>query len=77
MKYKVYVIDSEAYYAGKSFVAAESADEANKFIDEFVKEDSHNNSDSWGYSHVDEYDALEDIYSERKGIIYRGIYYTG
>lgn len=77
MKYKVYMIDSNAYYAGKSVVAAESAQEANKIIDTFVHEDSHNRSDSWGYCHVEEGDALEDVYAERKGIIYYGIHYTG
>ena len=77
MKYKVYIIDSEGYYAGSSLVAAESAEEANKIIDAFVKDDPHNYADSWGYCHVDEYEAIEGIYSERKGIIYRGIYYTG
>lgn len=77
MKYKVFIIDSEAYYSGKSIVAAESAEEANKFIDEFISNDPHNNSDSWGYSHVDEGDVLSDIYSEAKGIVYYGIHYTG
>ena len=77
MKYKVYVIDSRAYYAGKSLVAAESAEEANKIIDAFIKDDPHNYADSWGYYHVDEYEAVEGVYSEQKGIIYRGIYYTG
>lgn len=77
MKYKVYVIDSDAHYIGKSIVAAESAQEANKIIDAFVHDDPHNHSDSWGYCHVEEYDALEDIYAERKGILYYGISYTG
>ena len=77
MKYKVYVIDSEAHYTGTSLVAAESAEEANKIIDAFVKDDPHNYCDSWGYCHVDEYEAIEGVYSEQKGIIYRGIYYTG
>ena len=77
MRYKVYVVDSDAYYAGKSFVAAESSEEANKFIDAFVHNDPHNHADSWGYCHVEEYDAIEDVYAERKGIIYYGIYYTG
>lgn len=48
MKYKVYIVDSDAYYLGKAIVAAESADEANKFIDDFVHNDSHNPSGSWG-----------------------------
>lgn len=77
MKYKVYVIDSESHYTGTSLVAAESAEEANKIIDTFVKDDPHNYCDSWGYCHVDEYEAIEGVYSEQKGIIYRGIYYTG
>ena len=57
--------------------AAESAEEANKIIDAFVKDDPHNYCDSWGYCHVDEYEAVEGVYSEQKGIVYRGIYYTG
>ena len=77
MKYKVYVIDSKGYYAGKSLVAAESVEEANKIIDAFVKDDPHNYADSWGYCHVDEYEAIDGIYSEQKGIIYQGIYYSG
>ena len=77
MNYNIYVIDSEAYYGGKSLVGAESADEANKIIDAFIHNDPHNHGDSWGYSHVDEDDAVEGVYSEQKGILYYGIYYTG
>ena len=77
MKYKFYIIESNAYYSGKSIVAAESADEANKFIDDFVHNDPHNHSDSWGYSHVDESDAVEGAYAERKVILYYGIHYSG
>ena len=77
MKYKVYIIDSDACYGGKSLVAAESAEEANKIIDTFVHSDSHNHADSWGYCHVDEYDAIEEVYAKQKGILYYGIYYTG
>jgi hypothetical protein len=77
MNYKVYIIDSDAYYHGKALVAAESADEANKFIDDFVHNDPHNHGDSWGYCHVDEGDAVEDVYAERKGILYYGIHYGG
>lgn len=77
MEYKVYIIDSDACYGGKALVAAESAEEANKFIDDFVRYDSHNHGDSWGYCHVDESDVIEDVYAKRKGILYYGIYYTG
>ena len=77
MKYKVYMINSNAHYIGKSLVAAESAEEANKIIDAFVHNDPHNHEDSWGYCHVDEGDVIEDIYAERKGILYYGISYTG
>ena len=66
MKCKVYIINSNTGYQGNALVAAESADEANKFIDDF---------DSWGYCHVNEGDAIEDVYAERKGILYYGIYY--
>ena len=77
MRYKVYVIDSNAHHIGKSIVAAQSAQEANKTIDAFIHRDPHNHSDSWGYCHVDESDAVEDVYAERKGILYYGIHYTG
>jgi hypothetical protein len=77
MKYKVYVIDSDACYHGKSLVGAESADEANKFIDNFVHNDPHNHGDSWGYCHVDEDDVVEGVYAEHKGILYYGIHYSG
>lgn len=77
MEYKVYIVDSGAYYGGKALVAAESAEEANKFIDDFVHRDSHNHGDSWGYCHVDEGDSIEEVYAKEKGILYYGIYYTG
>ena len=77
MKYKVYAIDSEGYYRGNALVAADSADEANKFIDDFVDRDPHNHSDSWGYCHVDEDDVVEGVYAEQKGILYYGIHYSG
>ena len=77
MEYKVYVVDPRAYYGGKALVAAESAEEANKFIDDFVHRDSHNHGDSWGYCHVYEGDSIEEVYAKQKGILYYGIYYTG
>lgn len=76
-KYNVYKIDSTLCYYGISLVAAKDADEANDFIQEFKREDFSNTLDSKGYSYVDETDVLEDVYSERKGIIMYGIRYFG
>lgn len=44
--YKVYEINPKCYYHGKGLVAAESATEANKLIDNFVANDSDNAYDS-------------------------------
>lgn len=76
-KYNVYEISSTGCYYGISLVAAKNVDEANDFIEEFKKEDASNMLDSKGYSYVDETDILEDVYSERKGIIMRRIRYFG
>lgn len=76
-KYKVYEIDPTYGYHGKALVAANSAIEANKIIDEFQQEDSDNVSDSRGYSHVDEFNCISSIRSEEKGILLYEIYYDG
>ena len=76
-KYNVYEINCTQYYNGYALVAAENVNEANNFIEQFKKGDSDNYCNSTGYSYVDETDVLEDVYSERKGIIKYGIYYSG
>lgn len=74
-KYNVYVIDSDCFYHGKSLVAAENAEEANKIIKNFKDQDKDNTFDSWGYCFIDEDDIISDVYSERKGIVMYGISY--
>ena len=78
MKYKVYEISPKlSCYHGMSLVAAESAEEANHIIKDFVKSDPKNFYDSWGYSQVSESNLIEGVYSENKGIVHMGIYYYG
>jgi hypothetical protein len=78
MKYKVYEITPRlGCYQGFALVAANSAEEANHFIDKFIKDDPENKMDSWGYSKVSEHDVIEDAYSESEGIIRHGIFYYG
>lgn len=76
-KYNVYEINCTRLYNGYALVAAEDANEANNFIEQFKKEDSDNYCDSNGYCYVGKGDVIEDLYSERKGIIKYGIYYSG
>ena len=80
-KYNVYKIDTGGRYAscyrGMSLVAAENADEANEIICNEIKNDTHNARDTWGYGTVDEYDIVENVYSDVKGIVLYGIYYCG
>ena len=75
--YKVYKVEPQMFYHGMSLVAADSAEEANLFISDFKRYDTNNWSDSWGYCEVDEGDAIEGVFSERKGIVLYGIYYYG
>ena len=77
MKYNVYLISSKYHYRSESLVAAESAEEANSFIQNFKTKDKDNIDDSWGYEYVDESDSIEHLYSDIKGIIHYGIYYNG
>ncbi len=78
MKYNVYEIQPRlGCYHGLSLVAAESAEEANRIIKEFIKSDPKNHMDSWGYSQVSEYSLIEGLYSEKEGIVHMGIYYYG
>lgn len=75
--YNVYVIHSASCYDGVSFVAAENAKEANKFIQDRIKNDSANIADFWGYCFVDEDNMLEDVFATEKGFVFSGIHYRG
>ena len=75
--YKVYKVLPQMYYHGMALVAADSAEEANLFISDFKRYDTNNWNDSWGYCGVDEYDAIEGLLSENKGIVLHGIHYCG
>lgn len=76
--FKVYeVFPRLSCYSGVSFVAANSVDEANAYIQNFKKEDIGNVFDSNGYDFVKEHNCIGGIYSEEPGIVYQGIYYRG
>jgi hypothetical protein len=78
MKYNVYEVRPWlGCYRGMSLVAAESTEEANCIIKDFIKSDHKNHMDSWGYSQVSEHDLIEGLYSENKGVVHMGIYYYG
>lgn len=74
--HNVYRIDSGLYYTGISLVAADNVDEANQIIKSFKDEDKSNLLDSYGYEYVSEDNMMDGIFSERKGIILSGIYYS-
>lgn len=76
-KFNVYEISPNPCYCGFALVAAKNAQEANGYIESFKDEDSNNECDSWGYSSVSETDQIEDVFSERKGILTYGICYGG
>lgn len=77
-QYKVYKIwSAESCYVGYSLVAAKSAEEANKIIQDFRDSDDHNACDSYAYSDVSEDDVIEELISTCSGIILQGFYYTG
>ena len=76
--YKVYrVYPRGRAYTGFSIVAAESAEDANKIIQDFRDSDKHNYRDSYAYSDVYESDLIEELSSNCKGIIHEGFYYRG
>lgn len=75
--YKVYVMTPGAHYGGFALIAAENADEVNEIIQRRRNVDPHNECNSWGYTSVAEYDALDSVFSEEDGIVYNGVYYTG
>lgn len=75
--YKVYRVDSLSGYSGYSLVAANDAKEANAYVEEFKKQDKDNRHDSWGYYSVDESDIIDGLWSEFKGFVIFGVYYSG
>ena len=77
MRFPVYKIYSKMHYGGSALVAANSAKEANEFIDSYKEIDKDNSGNSWGYSYVDEDDRLSYIFATCTGILDYGIYYTG
>lgn len=76
-RYKVYEIMANNCYIGVSLVAANTAEEANKYIYEFKNKDENNDFNSFGYSKVSEDDVIENIWSEELGIIKYDIHYYG
>ena len=78
MQFPVYKIFPLAHYGGSALVAANSAEEANEFIDSFREVDKNNSANSWGYEHVtEEGNRLDYIYASYTGILDYGIYYSG
>jgi len=76
-KYSVYKCSAKSAYSGISLIAADSVEEANQIISMFKENDKDNSFNSFGYSNIDEYDLMDNLYSTEKGILYFGIYYTG
>ena len=78
MRYNVYEVEPRlSCYRGLSLVAAESVEEANRIIKDFIKNDPKNYMDSWAYSQVSERNLIKGIRSEKEGIVHMGIYYYG
>ena len=76
-RYKVYEIDSKCSYIGTSLVAAKTVEEANEYIESYRKVGNDNKGDSWGYLDVGEDDVIENLWSDKPGIINYGIRYFG
>ena len=78
MQFPVYKITpNQGCYSGMALVAANTAAEANEFIDSFKEHDTKNVNDSWGYGCVDEDDKIDYLFSTVTGIIDYGIWYRG
>lgn len=73
-KFKVYVIHPVKSYNGLSLIAADSSDDANKIISDFMESDDDNTFSSEGYDFVTERDAIKGTFSSMRGIIHSGIY---
>ena len=69
-RFNVYEISSTSDYHGYSLVAAETASQANVFIEAFKQSDPNNT-----YNFVDESDRISNIYSDITGFIVHKIYY--
>lgn len=76
-QYKVYLADSEICYTGIAIIAAESAEEANSYIESFKYCDKNNSANSFGLCYVKEDDQIPELSSSKKGIIYNTIMYIG
>lgn len=75
--YKVYISAAEPHYRGTALIAAESVKDANEILNQFRKDDPHNKLDSFGFCNVEPIDEIEDVFSNKKGIVHDGIYYWG
>lgn len=75
--FKVYEVTSGCCYSGIALVAANSAEEANKFIHSFKACDTDNMGNSYGHEFVTEDDVIEGLFAEQDGYILDRIYYTG
>lgn len=73
-KYNVYQIPSGYFYGGMSLIAAENAEHANQLIKEFKKSDPKNLESSCGYENITESYKLDNIYADKAGVLYKGIY---
>ena len=69
-KCKVYLIEPQLGWHGFSLVAALDAEYANQIIRKAAGESRY----YWGYSHVQEYDAIDNVYSDTIGFVYEGIF---
>lgn len=69
-KCKVYLIEPQLGWHGFSMVAAVDANYANDIIRKAAGESRY----YWGYSRVNEYDAIDNVYSDTIGFVYEGIF---
>ena len=69
-KCKVYLIEPQLGWHGFSLVAAIDANYANDIIRKAAGESRY----YWGYSRVNEDDAIDNVYSNTIGFVYEGIY---
>lgn len=69
-KCKVYLIPPQVGWHGFSLVAAIDANYANDIIRKAAGESRY----YWGYSRVNENDAIANVYSDTIGFVYEGIF---
>ena len=78
MQFPVYKIEpNQNCYCGTALIVAESVDQANNFIDDFIRSDRYNKYDSWGYGYVIEDNRIDCLFSTVTGILDYGIWYKG